>query len=78
MIEINHGSFSGHVYNLQTESGWYVTQNVITHNCRCTIRWIYALRNLPPEMLTKLGQDTLAEARARLAAGPLAAPGVSA
>lgn len=25
--------FSGHVYNLQTESGWYFSNGIITHNC---------------------------------------------
>lgn len=24
-----------HVYNLQTESSWYVAQNLVVHNCRC-------------------------------------------
>lgn len=28
--------WEGHVYNLQTESGWYVTNGILTHNCRCT------------------------------------------
>lgn len=34
------GSFdwSGHVYNLQTEPGWYIAQGIIVHNCRCTMR----------------------------------------
>jgi hypothetical protein len=25
--------FSGHVYNLQTNEGWYVAENIVTHNC---------------------------------------------
>lgn len=25
--------FRGHVYNLQTKAGWYVAENIITHNC---------------------------------------------
>ena len=32
--------------------------------CRCWVRWIYALRDLPPEMLTKKGRDALDKARA--------------
>lgn len=28
--------FSGHVYNLETESGYYVANGIITHNCRTT------------------------------------------
>ncbi|MGH9864813.1 MAG: minor capsid protein [Candidatus Acidiferrales bacterium] len=27
--------FSDHVYNLQTESGWYFADEFIVHNCRC-------------------------------------------
>lgn len=25
-----------HVYNLQTNSGWYIAQGFVVHNCRCT------------------------------------------
>lgn len=25
--------FRGHVYNLQTKAGWYVAENIVTHNC---------------------------------------------
>ena len=24
------------MYNLQTETGWYIAGGIITHNCRCT------------------------------------------
>lgn len=27
--------FVGHVYNLETDTGWYVADAVVTHNCRC-------------------------------------------
>lgn len=27
--------FSGHVYNLETVSNWYVANGIVTHNCRC-------------------------------------------
>jgi len=36
-------NYSGHVYNLQTTSGWYVTQNLIVSNCRCYAEPIYDL-----------------------------------
>src|SRR5258708_7746591 len=29
-------AFSGHVYNLQTKSNWYISNGIISHNCRCT------------------------------------------
>lgn len=28
--------FNGHVYDLETDHGWYICNNIITHNCRCT------------------------------------------
>lgn len=30
--------FEGHVFNLQTQSGWYVADGIISHNCRCVSR----------------------------------------
>ncbi len=33
VLEIEVGSFSGHVYNLQTPVGWYIANGIITHNC---------------------------------------------
>ena len=35
VVEVRNDYFSGHVYNLQTESGLYVAEGIITHNCRC-------------------------------------------
>jgi hypothetical protein len=36
--------------------------------CRCRIVWLYNLRDLPPNMLTKKGADELARVRATMAA----------
>ena len=31
--------FTGHVYNLQSNTGWYtIHRNLIIHNCRCIMR----------------------------------------
>jgi hypothetical protein len=38
IISINVFSFNGHVYNLQTDLGWYIGNNIITHNCRCSLQ----------------------------------------
>jgi SPP1 gp7 family putative phage head morphogenesis protein len=35
VVSIEVVPFSGHVYNLQTETNWYVAAGIITHNCRC-------------------------------------------
>ncbi len=29
--------FDGHVYNLETVEGWYMSDGIITHNCRCVM-----------------------------------------
>lgn len=29
--------FDGHVYNLETDIGWFLANGIITHNCRCTV-----------------------------------------
>ena len=34
VVNVERDNFSGHVYNLQTEDGWYVSNGIITHNCR--------------------------------------------
>ena len=36
--------------------------------CRCWIRWIYALRDMPKELLTDAGRRALADARAKVMA----------
>ena len=39
VIKIRNDYFIGHVYNLQTESGLFVADGIITHNCRCWHNW---------------------------------------
>ena len=35
VIDIQISDYSGHVYDLQSEVGWYSVGGVIVHNCRC-------------------------------------------
>ncbi len=35
VITLRVEKFVGHVYNLETESGWYAANGIIVHNCRC-------------------------------------------
>ena len=37
VVSIESQSFRGHVYNLQTESGRYVANGIINHNCRSSL-----------------------------------------
>lgn len=38
IVDVRLLRFAGHVYNLETKSGTYIAQGVVTHNCRCT--WV--------------------------------------
>jgi intein/homing endonuclease len=35
IIAIERRAFSGHVFNLQTEEGYYSAEGILCHNCRC-------------------------------------------
>jgi hypothetical protein len=37
VVKIWREPFSDHVYNLETEDGWYIGNGIVTHNCRCEI-----------------------------------------
>lgn len=34
VIYLGRRQFAGHVYNLQTEGGWYTANGIVVHNCR--------------------------------------------
>ena len=35
VLSVGSSVFAGHVYNLETATGWYAANGIITHNCRC-------------------------------------------
>ena len=37
VVDVDRYAWSGHVFNLQTEHGFYVANGIITHNCRCAM-----------------------------------------
>jgi hypothetical protein len=37
VVKVERFPLSGHVYNLETESGHYTANGIITHNCRCLL-----------------------------------------
>lgn len=51
VIDVGRNPFRDHVYNLETEDGWYVANGIIVHNCRCTVRWVdsQGRRPKPPD-----------------------------
>lgn len=66
IVKVEHESFTGHVYNLQTKAGWYIAQNLIAHNCRCWYTYMTSPRSLPPHMISAKGREWLARGRAEL------------
>jgi hypothetical protein len=65
VIKVERRQWTGHVYNLQTESGWYVADGIIAHNCRCYYIYLYALSDLPADMLTAKGKAALSSAQGK-------------
>ena len=60
IVSIKQQPWSGHVYNLQTDSGLYIADNFVVGNCRCHFEYVYSLSSLPAIMLTVKGQQALA------------------
>ncbi len=64
IINVNRRPWSGHVFNLQTELGYYTANGLIVHNCSCKYIWLHSLSRLPPDMLTAAGREAIMRARA--------------
>src|SRR5690606_18083284 len=58
VVSLSVRQFSGHVYDLQTAGGWYISNNIISHNCRPWEGKVLSLTGRTP------GYSTVAEARA--------------
>lgn len=39
VVQVDKHPFAGHVYNLDTGSGWYSANSIIVRNCRCTLTY---------------------------------------
>lgn len=37
VVHVRKRNFSGHVYNLETEHGYYIANGIVVHNCRSTV-----------------------------------------
>jgi hypothetical protein len=59
IVEVRRRRFAGHVYNLETEDGWYVCNGIVSKNCRCEAVYVYDLEDVPPEALTAEGRREL-------------------
>lgn len=38
VLFVKRRAFHGHVYNLETNDGWYIANGIVAHNCRCRLR----------------------------------------
>lgn len=60
VVNIEIGQFSGHVFNLQTSSAFYLANGVVTHNCsggpncRCSVRFVQSGQSVSTGSNTQL------------------------
>lgn len=46
VVNVRTVPFRGHVYNLETPDGWYISNGIVSHNCRCrTQPWLGSTDN---------------------------------
>lgn len=72
IVAINRRRFSGHVYNLETEGGFYLANGIVTHNCRtvCVPVINYRKLGLLPPYTPRAGGLTFQSLDAWLRAQP--------
>lgn len=68
VVHVDRQLWAGHVFNLQTASGFYVAGGIVAHNCRCFGSYIYSVKRLPDDMVTQKGRDAMEAARAKVSA----------
>lgn len=49
VVAVSRRLFAGHVFNLETDRGWYIAEGIIAHNCRCTCIYEPVLDAARPE-----------------------------
>jgi hypothetical protein len=59
IVSVKRSNFAGHVYNLQTATGYYVAAGIVAHNCSCWYEYVTSPRNLPSDLLTAKGKAWL-------------------
>ena len=55
VLNVSVREFNGHVYNLENENNWYVSNGIIAHNCRSTV-----IPKVKPEFSLFRGNETRA------------------
>lgn len=49
VVNVSLRRFSGHVFNLETEAGYYIANGVYTHNCRCSLELVTDIGMIPDD-----------------------------
>jgi len=57
IVSVVEENFSGHVYNLETSTGWYIANSIITHNCRCLTVYSYDQSDLADAGITDVSEE---------------------
>jgi|SRR5215207_666590 len=70
VVEVERSTGSHLVYNLDTGAGWYIANNIITGNCRCTVLYLDSPTPLDPDGRQEGGQPGVVD----LVADPGLAP----
>ena len=61
IVDARRVNFSGHVYNLQTDAGFYIASGIVTHNCRCSLEMRTNLDMLDSAPSTAPAEDDLSD-----------------
>ncbi|MBK8246531.1 MAG: hypothetical protein IPK85_03900 [Gemmatimonadetes bacterium] len=70
IVGVERRAFAGHVYNLQTTTGWYIANNIISHNCRCVmVPEVAGVEQSIPSAETLFGRMSAEQQREVLGAG---------
>lgn len=67
IVDIQRQSFHGDVFNLQTSTGAYVANGIVTHNCRCYLRAVIAQTPDEGRLLDKQARANARREQKRLA-----------
>lgn len=49
IVDVRTVVYDGHVYNLQTDVGWFTAEGIIVHNCQCDIEIVTNLDMVPDD-----------------------------
>lgn len=69
VVEKRRIDFSGHVYNLQTENGWYSADSIIVSNCHCTAIEVRPGKSYQPAPYVEQWEQEYQDARKAAAKG---------